>query len=517
MAKAEPTFPFLHLTFVSLSVITKITIILIALNIMFISSLGQDTIDRSLQEVNESYNKNLFETAIGANERVIQVNREHLRNDWKGKGGAFEKLGEIDKAFASYDKALKIDPNYEDDVDSKRSTLNRLYHLRKGPYLIYPDNSTSMTVLWQTYYSPNNSTIEWGKINDYVDGKIIVSKMKSILADHLFSYTITNLTPAGRTYYKITLDGESFNGSFVTAPEDSAKSLTFYAYGDSQGNPIIHDRIGSQIRININDKPEDRQTLCLHSGDFVKNGYDEDDWDNEYFNRTALNTRTFQSMIPVMACPGNHEGNAELFRNYLPYNYENTGHDYYSFDYGPIHVAVMDLFASDFRKGSQQYDWLEQDLTNSTKQWKVIVVHEPLWSPGSFKHPGSSEQNGFDAMEMFPDSSMQNELSTVEILRRDLQPLFESKGVKLVLQGHQHYYSRCSVNGIPYLTLGGGGSKLYDPIYDLPQLIMAEKVYHFAEFDISGDKMQVTVIRDDNTTIDSFIINANERFIEKLF
>jgi len=146
----------------------------------------------------------------------------------------------------------------------------------------------------------------------------------------------------------------------------------------------------------------------------VTNGYNEDSWDDEYFNRTALNTRAFQSMVPVMACPGNHEGNAELFRNYLPYDYKDIGHDYYSFDYGPVHVAVMDLYASDFGKGSQQYDWLEQDLTNSTKQWKVIIVHEPLWSPGS---------------------SRQNELYRVEILRRDLQPLFESKGVKVGIAG----------------------------------------------------------------------------------
>jgi len=56
------------------------------------------------------------------------------------------------------------------------------------------------------------------------------------------------------------VDGESFNGSFMTAPEDSAKSLTFYAYGDSQHDQIIHDLIDSQIMTNINAKPEDRQT-----------------------------------------------------------------------------------------------------------------------------------------------------------------------------------------------------------------------------------------------------------------
>ncbi len=118
---------------------------------------------------------------------------------------------------------------------------------------------------------------------------------------------------------------------------------------------------------------------------------------------------------------------------------------------------------------------------------------------------------------MFPNSSMQNESFRANILRSDLQPLFESKGVKLVLQGHQHYYSRCNVNGIHYLTIGGGGGNLSDTLYDLPQLIMVKKVHHFAKFDISGDKMEVTVINDNNEIIDSFTVNGKKSFIEKLF
>ncbi|MDD1751717.1 MAG: hypothetical protein LUQ38_01335, partial [Methanotrichaceae archaeon] len=67
----------------------------------------------------------------------------------------------------------------------------------------------------------------------------------------------------------------------------------------------------------------------------------------------------------------------------------------------------------------------------------------------------------------------------------------------------------------PYYRWGGGN--LYDPSYAFPQLIMVKRVDHFAKFDISGDRMQVTVISDDNTTLDSFIINARKGSIEKLF
>jgi hypothetical protein len=48
-------------------------------------------------------------------------------------------------------------------------------------------------------------------------------------------------------------------------------------------------------------------------------------------------------------------------------------------------------------------------------------------------------------------------------------------------------------------------------------IIVVRKVNHFARFDSSEDRMQVTVISDDNATIDSFTINAKKSLIEKLF
>jgi hypothetical protein len=39
--------------------------------------------------------------------------------------------------------------------------------LQKGPYLIYPDTNTEMTVLWQTDETPGNSMVEWGTTTAY--------------------------------------------------------------------------------------------------------------------------------------------------------------------------------------------------------------------------------------------------------------------------------------------------------------------------------------------------------------
>jgi len=96
--------------------------------------------------------------------------------------------------------------------------------IRKGPYLIYPGNSTSMTVLWQTDRTPAQATIEWGSTTDY-HSTVTVLENGNGEDEHQFSYTITDLTPGSRTYYQVSVDGEQFPGSFLTAPSESATSL----------------------------------------------------------------------------------------------------------------------------------------------------------------------------------------------------------------------------------------------------------------------------------------------------
>ena len=55
---------------------------------------------------------------------------------------------------------------------------------------------------------------------------------------------------------------------------------------------------------------------------------------------------------------------------------------YYSFDYGPVHVVVLDQYTNggNYGSGSPQYTWLVNDLSTSTKPWKIIVLHQPGWS-----------------------------------------------------------------------------------------------------------------------------------------
>jgi hypothetical protein len=153
-----------------------------------------------------------------------------------------------------------------------------------------------------------------------------------------------------------------------------------------------------------------------------------------------------------------------------------------SFDYGPAHVAVVDQYAS-YGVGSAQYTWLQNDLANSNKPWKFILLHEPGWSAG-----GGHENN-----------------TTVQSA---IQPLCETYGVRLVLGGHNHYYARCDVNGIQHVTIGSAAAPLYTPNLSYPNVVTAESVYHFAEITLAGDTLMMTVRRGDGTVLDSYVYNC---------
>ena len=54
----------------------------------------------------------------------------------------------------------------------------------------------------------------------------------------------------------------------------------------------------------------------------------------------------------------------------------------YSYDYGIVHFIMMST-EHDFRDGSRQYKWLENDLKNVDRKktpWVVLGGHRPMYS-----------------------------------------------------------------------------------------------------------------------------------------
>ncbi len=346
--------------------------------------------------------------------------------------------------------------------------------IKKGPYLILPGPNTQMTVLWQLS-TTETATLQWGTDLTYSVGSVQTTEYGN---DHQHKYTITNLTPDTKYYYKVTIASGSYTGTFAAAPQNQdVGNLKFLAYGDTRSNPSIQNSVtGSMIDLYESDPAY--QTLCLLSGDYISTD-GEANWGDHYFGRNYANNVNFLENIPVMGAIGNHEGSGTYFKKYYPYPHVSSF--YFSFDYGPLHVVCVDQFRASYSPGSAQYNWLENDLASTTKEWKVIVLHAPGWSAGGGHSNNTSVQNY-------------------------LQPLCKQYGVDIVFGGDNHYYSRAVVDGVQHITTGGGGAPLYSPSSSYPNIVKTGGGNHFCKINIQGYDLSLVAITPSGTVYDSFSI-----------
>ncbi|MBF0528786.1 MAG: metallophosphoesterase family protein [Deltaproteobacteria bacterium] len=375
--------------------------------------------------------------------------------------------------------------------------------MRKGPYLLYPNDNSSMIVMWQTNKTPSRATIEFGLTVNCEIGMATVNENGAGANEHQFSYHIKNLDPVhsvpvgSRIYYRVNLDGEVFNGSFLLAPDANSTSLVFYGYGDTILSRANLDKVNARIMDDTKNNFNKDATFLLHAGDLAWNGNEEPYLDS-YFGQHYPTTQEMLRQMPVLGCVGNHEGQVpkgaptqdlgQQFRKYWPHQF--VARNYYSFDYGPLHVTAIDQY-TDFKPGSAQYLWIEEDIKNSTKPWKLVLFHQPPYPAWKGDASGQNYQLGLNAKDY-------------------ITPLLEKYGVKIVVNGYERLYARFHVNGITYLTLGDGAAppvpttSIIDP---LPaHVVKVEAVRHFGRFEINGAAMTVKVIDESGRDLDSFSI-----------
>lgn len=352
------------------------------------------------------------------------------------------------------------------------------HYLRKAPYLLFIDDNTKAQIQWQLN-STHPCTISWGLDENYSLGSYVTTEYGN---DHQHTYTIPDLSPNTKYYYRVEASStEIITSSFVTNPPDTAQDVFFYVYGDTRSYPSAHNEVAHRIVMDFTDHPSN-QSVIFSTGDLVSNGNQESYWDNQFFSPDYVYIQQMLSHLPYGAVMGNHEGQGILFGKYFPYTMFASSRYYYSADYGPVHFTVIDQF-TDYSVGSEQYNWLVNDLASSTKAWKIILLHEPGWSAGGH---GNN-----------PD------------VQNIIQPLCLQYGVQFVISGHNHYYARAVVDGVMHITTGGGGAPLYPPDPSYPYIQVVDESHHFCKFSITGDALTVSVVRSDGSEIENFTVNLS--------
>ncbi len=342
---------------------------------------------------------------------------------------------------------------------------------QKSPYLIFNHHSNSMTLLWQRSGDAVFETI-------ISHGQKQENSQVQYLDNGMCKVDFVNLDYFTSYQYQVSCGSEIKKGSFTSRANESKNSFIFYAYGDTRTYPDSHNLVAKQINLQLEKNPLS-QTFIVSTGDVVANGNQEADWQKQFFDPNQKEIQQMLAHLPYMVSMGNHEGQGQLFGQYFPYDFIDSTRYYYSFKYGNAHFIAVDQF-TDLSKQSKQYQWLENELKNSTSQWKIVLLHKP----------------GFAAAGHSND----------KVVAKILQPLFEKYGVELVLAGHNHYYSRAEVNGVTHIVAGGGGAPLYNPKPSKRHIITADKSHHFCKIEISESKMVIEAIRKDGSIIEHFEI-----------
>lgn len=340
----------------------------------------------------------------------------------------------------------------------------------KGPYLqdLAP---TSITVMWQ--------------LDEEVPATLIVEgpggpKTIAVPADHVAEARVEGLQPSSRYRYRVVIGDAHWDGEFATAPPVGKDvPFSFIVVGDSRDGIEQHRRIVERMSQEVPD-------FILGTGDMVDEGFRLDQW-QQFFD---VENATLRDNVYFPAL-GNHDRQgrgrtADTYRAYfsVPENGGDTER-YYAFTYAAARFLVLDSNEYSFAL-TDQTAWLERELASAREDATIkhifIVMHHPPFSISL--HGGNVD------------------------LRERWTPLFEKYNVTCVFAGHDHVYERAEYNGLRYFVSGGGGAPLYprkphpNPV-DIAAVKKFERALHFLRVSVTGNRIEVSAIRADGTTIES--------------
>jgi len=304
-----------------------------------------------------------------------------------------------------------------------------------GPYLQHV-TQTSIVIMWETARKAT-SLVEYGP-QVPLDGRAGSPRRSTI-----HEVSVGGLQPGTSYLYSVSsvaVDGseaESDVYSFRTAPL-AGTPVAFAVFGDSRTYPQNWSRITRAVWA-------ERPDITLHVGDVVSNGDVKEQWAGEWIAPAAELMRR----VPMYVAIGNHERDSHWYYDYVSYP---APENYYSFDYGDAHFAVVDS-NQDLSPGSPQYGWLDRDLGASRARWKFVAHHHPQYS---------SDSNDYGDTATGQSTLGDNNA-------RKIIPLLEKHGVDIVWVGHIHDYERTYPlrggrvdpgRGVIYIQTGGGGAEL---------------------------------------------------------
>ncbi len=364
------------------------------------------------------------------------------------------------------------------------------------------DPTTTQSVTWRT-----DSTVRKSFAQVLIEGsspklekpdakeyEAVISSLNGVeyeLANY-HSVTFTDLKADQLYTYRV---GDGTNWSewfqFKTAPAVT-KPFSFIYLGDAQND--IRSKWSRVIRRAFATQGNAR--FIVHAGDLINRSNNDNEWGEWHQGGGFIN-----GMIPSIPSSGNHE----YFRDEqkvltldphwqaqytLPENGpEGLKESVYYVDYANLRMISLNsqMIVLDSNSLKIQAEWLEEVLRNNPKQWTMITYHHPVYSTAK----------GRDNKEF----------------RDRFKPLFDKYHVDILLQGHDHTYSRgqnlpigmSRKEGGPMYVVSVAGPKMYK-VDVTPRWmdVLAENTQLFQIISIDHENLTYTAYKASGEVFDSF-------------
>ena len=185
--------------------------------------------------------------------------------------------------------------------------------------------------------------------------------------------------------------------------------------------------------------------------------------------------------VKFYAVLGNHDDPKQI--HYEPFNMK--GNRYYTFTPPVDPITRWDtrvrFFALDSTNlDGEQMKWFEHEVTQSRAEWKIALMHHPLYTSGRYT-------------------------LAARALRFSLESSFVNGGIDIVFSGHEHIYNRSEPQkGLLYFVTGGAGSLREGDVR--PSSVIAkgyDQDFHFMLVEIADEGFFWQAINRKGVTIDA--------------
>ncbi|MGK5737479.1 fibronectin type III domain-containing protein [Micromonospora sp. URMC 103] len=246
--------------------------------------------------------------------------------------------------------------------------------------------------------------------------------------------TITNLKENTGYSYRVGSEG-NWSPAYAFKTQDFEGDYDFLFFGDPQigsSGDTLKDQAGWEETLKVATGANPNAELLVSGGDHVESANNESMW-------TSFLAPDQLRQYPIVATIGNHDvgGKAYEQHHFTPntdrtapyYDNGNPAGSKSGGDYWFIHkdTLFIDINSNSYSTaqgggGDEAHIAYVTDVINkhgAEAKWKVLVYHHAIYSPASHAKDGDNK-----------------------IRRVDFSNAFSKLGVDLVLQGHDHSYSR---------------------------------------------------------------------------